>query len=178
MLATNCSNNYGPWQFPEKLIPLIVLNAIEGKTLPVYGKGENVRDWLFVEDHARALATILERAAPGETYLIGGGAERTNLEVVGQVCDLVDEMSPRQGGGSRRALIGFVEDRPGHDLRYAVDCSKLERQLGWRPSVSFEEGLARTVRWYLDREDWWRPIRARYAGERLGRTAPAAEASS
>jgi dTDP-glucose 4,6-dehydratase len=171
VLVANCSNNYGPFQFPEKLIPLTLLSALEGRPIPVYGKGENVRDWLYVEDHARALATILTRGAVGETYLIGGGAERTNLEVVGQVCDLVDELSPRQGGGSRRELIGFVEDRPGHDLRYAVDHAKLTRELGWRPQVSFEQGLARTVRWYLDREDWWRPIRERYAGERLGKAS-------
>jgi len=172
VIIANCSNNYGPYQFPEKLIPLTLLSALEGRPIPVYGRGDNVRDWLFVEDHARALATILIKGAPGETYLIGGGAERTNLDVVGQVCDLVDEMSPMQGGGSRRELVGFVEDRPGHDLRYAVDCSKLERELGWRPSVSFDEGLRRTVRWYLDREDWWRPIRERYAGERLGAAVP------
>jgi dTDP-glucose 4,6-dehydratase len=169
-IVANCSNNYGPCQFPEKLIPLTLLSALEGRPIPVYGKGENVRDWLYVEDHARALAAIVDRGAVGETYLIGGGAERTNLEVVERVCDLVDEMSPQQGGPARRSLIGFVEDRPGHDLRYAVDCSKLTRELGWRPSVSFDEGLRRTVRWYLDREDWWRPIRERYAGERLGRT--------
>jgi dTDP-glucose 4,6-dehydratase len=169
VMVANCSNNYGPHQFPEKLIPLTLLSALEGRPIPVYGKGENVRDWLFVEDHARALARILDAGEIGETYVIGGRAERTNLDVVGLVCDLVDEMSPRQGGGQRRELIGFVADRPGHDLRYAVDCSKLERDLGWRPEVTFEEGLRRTVRWYLDREDWWRPIRERYAGERLGR---------
>jgi dTDP-glucose 4,6-dehydratase len=168
VLVANCSNNYGPYQFPEKLIPLTLLCALEGRPIPVYGKGENVRDWLYVEDHARALATILTRGAVGETYLIGGGAERTNLDVVGLICDLVDELSPRQGGGQRRELIGFVADRPGHDLRYAVDCGKLQRELGWRPQVTFEEGLRRTVAWYLDREDWWRPLRGRYAGERLG----------
>ncbi|HEY1426168.1 MAG TPA: dTDP-glucose 4,6-dehydratase [Caulobacteraceae bacterium] len=178
VVISNCSNNYGPYQFPEKLIPLTMLSALEGRPIPVYGTGENVRDWLFVEDHARALATILTKGGLGETYLIGGGAEHTNLDVVGAVCDLVDEMSPMQGGGSRRALIGFVDDRPGHDLRYAVDCSKLQRELGWRPSVSFEEGLRRTVAWYLAREDWWRPIRERYAGERLGTAAAAAEAAS
>ncbi len=177
VMVANCSNNYGPYQFPEKLIPLTLLSALEGRPIPVYGKGENVRDWLFVEDHARALARILDAGELGETYVIGGRAERTNLDVVGLVCDLVDEMSPRQGGGSRRELIGFVADRPGHDLRYAVDCSKLERELGWRPEVTFEEGLRRTVRWYLDREDWWRPIRERYAGERLGK-APRDEEKS
>jgi dTDP-glucose 4,6-dehydratase len=171
VIVANCSNNYGPYQFPEKLIPLTLLCALEGRPIPVYGKGKNVRDWLYVEDHARALASILTTGVVGETYLIGGGAERANLDVVGLVCDLVDELSPRQGGGSRRGLIGFVADRPGHDLRYAVDCSKLERELGWRPAVSFEEGLRRTVAWYLEREDWWRPIRERYAGERLGKVA-------
>ena len=181
VLVANCSNNYGPYQFPEKLIPLSLLCALEGRPIPVYGKGKNVRDWLYVEDHARALATILAEGQIGETYLIGGEAERTNLEVVGLICDLVDELSPRQGGGSRRELIGFVADRPGHDLRYAVDCSKLQRELGWRPQVTFEEGLRRTVAWYLEREDWWRPIRERYAGERLGQSpmseAPVSEAA-
>jgi dTDP-glucose 4,6-dehydratase len=171
VIVANCSNNYGPYQFPEKLIPLTLLSALEGRPIPVYGKGENVRDWLFVEDHARALALILTKGDAGETYLIGGGAERANLDVVGQVCDLVDEMSPQQGGGQRRALIGFVDDRPGHDLRYAVDFGKLTRELGWRPQVSFDEGLRRTVQWYLDREDWWRPLRDRYAGERLGKAS-------
>jgi dTDP-glucose 4,6-dehydratase len=177
LMVANCSNNYGPHQFPEKLIPLTLLSALEGRPIPVYGKGENVRDWLFVEDHARALARILDKGEVGETYVIGGRAERTNLDVVNEVCDLVDDMSPRQGGGSRRELIGFVADRPGHDLRYAVDCSKLERELGWRPEVTFEQGLRRTVRWYLDREDWWRPIRERYAGERLGKAAADEETS-
>jgi dTDP-glucose 4,6-dehydratase len=171
VLVANCSNNYGPRQFPEKLIPLTILSALEGRPIPVYGRGENVRDWLHVEDHAAALATILARGQPGETYLIGGDSERTNLQVVEAICDLVDEMSPRPGAPPRRALIGFVEDRPGHDLRYAIDAGKLERELGWRPREAFEAGLKRTVRWYLDREDWWRPIRERYAGERLGRAA-------
>jgi len=171
VLVANCSNNYGPRQFPEKLIPLTILSALEGRPIPVYGRGENVRDWLHVEDHAAALATILQRGEPGETYLIGGASERTNLQVVEAICELVDEMSPRPGGPPRRELIGFVEDRPGHDLRYAIDAGKLERQLGWRPRMDFEAGLRRTVRWYLDREDWWRPLLQRYAGERLGRAA-------
>jgi dTDP-glucose 4,6-dehydratase len=171
VMVANCSNNYGPRQFPEKLIPLTILSALEGRPIPVYGRGENVRDWLHVEDHAAALATILRRGEPGETYLIGGGSERTNLQVVEAICELVDEMSPRPGGPPRRELIGFVEDRPGHDLRYAVDAGKLERELGWRPRMDFEAGLRRTVRWYLDREDWWRPLLQRYAGERLGRAA-------
>jgi len=171
VLIANCSNNYGPRQFPEKLIPLTILSALEGRSIPVYGRGENVRDWLHVEDHAAALATIVARGQPGETYLIGGASERTNLQVVEAICDLVDEMSPRPASPSRRALIGFVEDRPGHDLRYAIDAAKLERELGWRPQMDFEAGLRRTVRWYLDREDWWGPLRERYAGERLGRAA-------
>jgi dTDP-glucose 4,6-dehydratase len=171
VMVANCSNNYGPGQFPEKLIPLAILSAAEGRLVPVYGRGENVRDWLFVEDHARALATILERGAPGETYVIGGRSERTNLEVAHAICDLLDEVAPRAGDAARRALIQFVADRPGHDLRYAVDCSKLERELGWRPQVTFEEGLRRTVLWYLQRRDWWEPLTARYAGERLGRVS-------
>jgi dTDP-glucose 4,6-dehydratase len=171
VMVANCSNNYGPYQFPEKLIPLTILSALEGRPIPVYGKGENVRDWLYVEDHARALAAILTHGEVGETYLIGGSSERTNLTVVETLCDLVDRLAPAQGGGARRELIGFVEDRPGHDLRYAVDTSKIERELGWRPQVSFEAGLEQTVRWYLAREDWWRPLRDRYAGERLGRAA-------
>jgi dTDP-glucose 4,6-dehydratase len=170
VIVANCSNNYGPGQFPEKLIPLTILSLAEGRPAPVYGKGENVRDWLFVEDHARALATILDKGAPGETYVIGGRSERTNLEVVQAICDILDEVAPR-AAGVRRALIQFVADRPGHDLRYAVDCSKLERELGWRPEVSFEEGLRRTVLWYLQRRDWWAPLTARYAGERLGRAS-------
>jgi dTDP-glucose 4,6-dehydratase len=167
VIVANCSNNYGPYQFPEKLIPLSILNALEGQPLPVYGEGRNVRDWLFVDDHAAALALILERGRPGDTYLIGGDAERTNLEVVEAVCDLVDAASPRLG--SRRALIRFVADRPGHDLRYAIDHQKLTAELGWRPQVSFAAGLERTVAWYLARADWWGPLRARYGGERLGR---------
>jgi dTDP-glucose 4,6-dehydratase len=169
VLLANCSNNYGPYQFPEKLIPLVTLNALEGMPLPVYGRGANVRDWLYVEDHARALALILERGQVGETYLIGGSSERTNLQVVEAICDLLDAAAPRPGQAPRRDLITFVADRPGHDLRYAIDASKIERVLGWRPQVDFETGLERTVRWYLAREDWWRPLRERYAGERLGR---------
>jgi dTDP-glucose 4,6-dehydratase len=169
VMVANCSNNYGPCQFPEKLIPLAILNAWEGRPVPVYGRGANVRDWLFVEDHARALAAVLDHGAPGETYLIGGGGERTNLRVVEAICAILDEVAPRAGGGSRRDLIQFVEDRPGHDLRYAVDGGKIERELGWKPQVGFEEGLRRTVLWYLQRGDWWRPLRERYGGERLGR---------
>jgi len=166
-VQTNCSNNYGPYHFPEKLIPLMILNALEGKPLPVYGKGENVRDWLHVEDHAEALLTVVEKGRPGESYNIGGRAERRNLDVVHMVCDLVDELSPRPG--SRRDLIAYVVDRPGHDLRYAIDASKIERELGWRPARDFETGLRETVKWYLANEPWWAAIRSgAYRGERLG----------
>ncbi len=173
VIVSNCSNNYGPFHFPEKLIPLVTLNALEGKTLPVYGKGDNVRDWLHVEDHARALATILTRGEVGQSYNVGGRCERTNLQVVEAICDILDELRPRAAAGSRRDLIAFVTDRPGHDRRYAIDCTKIERELGWTPSRTFEEGLADTVRWYLENEDWWRPIREkRYSGERLGVRKP------
>ncbi len=168
VLVSNCSNNYGPYHFPEKLIPLILLNALEGRPLPVYGDGSNVRDWLYVEDHARALRLIVERGRPGQTYNVGGRNERTNLQVVQAICDLLDEMSPRAGATPRRELISFVADRPGHDARYAIDAGKLESELGWRAEETFETGLRRTVRWYLDNERWWRPLRERYAGERLG----------
>jgi dTDP-glucose 4,6-dehydratase len=169
VVLSNCSNNYGPYHFPEKLIPLVILNALHGKPLPVYGTGENVRDWLHVEDHARALRLVLERGRIGEKYNVGGGEERTNLQVVETICDLMDALRPRADGGSHRALISFVSDRPGHDLRYAIDAGKIERELGWRAQESFATGLEKTVRWYLAREDWWRPIREnRYAGERLG----------
>src|SRR2546423_6439464 len=152
-LTTNCSNNYGPFQFPEKLIPLIILNARDGKPLPVYGDGKNVRDWLYVEDHCTAIATVLRSGHPGETYNIGGWNEKPNIEIVNTICDLVDEISPRKAG-SRRDLISFVKDRPGHDLRYAMDARKIERDLGWRPKATFENGLRNTVRWYLENEDW------------------------
>jgi dTDP-glucose 4,6-dehydratase len=168
-ITTNCSNNYGPYHFPEKLIPLMILNALEMKPLPVYGRGENVRDWLYVEDHAEALLTAIERGRVGETYNIGGASERTNLEVVEAVCDLLDALRPCKNGGRRRELITFVADRPGHDLRYAIDASKIQRELGWRPRENFESGLAKTVQWYLDNEPWWREARGgRYRGERLG----------
>jgi dTDP-glucose 4,6-dehydratase len=170
VVLSNCSNNYGPYQFPEKLIPLIVINALEGKPLPVYGKGENVRDWLFVTDHAEALEMVLSRGEVGESYNVGGRAERTNLQVVESVCDILDRTAPLPGG-PRRQLITFVADRPGHDLRYAIDCSKIERDLGWRPARTFEEGLAQTVDWYLANAAWWGPIRERsYGGQRLGIT--------
>lgn len=169
VLITNCSNNYGPFHFPEKLIPLVTLKAIAEQPLPVYGTGENVRDWLFVEDHATALTTVLTKGVAGETYLVGGNAQRTNLEVVQAICDLVDERLGVPEAGARRRLIEFVTDRPGHDLRYAIDSSKLQAELDWRPTVTFEEGLARTVDWYLANESWWRPIAdGTYAGGRLG----------
>ena len=168
-IISNCSNNYGPYQFPEKLIPLTILNAVEGKPLPVYGNGANVRDWLHVEDHARALWLILTAGRPGESYNVGGGGERTNLELVRQICGLLDERRPRPAGGSHADLITFVPDRPGHDLRYAIDSTKLRRELGWSPRETLETGLRRTVDWYLARRDWWQPLRsAVYAGERLG----------
>jgi dTDP-glucose 4,6-dehydratase len=168
IVRSNCSNNYGPFHFPEKLIPLIILNALEGRALPVYGKGANVRDWLYVEDHARALEMVLTRGRIGESYNVGGGAERTNLQVVESICDMLDERRPSQSG-SRRELISFVADRPGHDRRYAIDWTKIESELGWRPAESFDSGLARTVDWYLENSWWWEPIRAgTYAGERLG----------
>jgi dTDP-glucose 4,6-dehydratase len=171
VVLTNCSNNYGPYHFPEKLIPLMILNALEGKPLPVYGSGTNVRDWLYVEDHAKALALAMMKGKPGESYNIGGNSERTNLQVVHAIADRLDKLRPRNKG-TYRDLISFVQDRPGHDLRYAIDASKIKQELGWQPSVTFEEGLAKTVDWYLANGDWWQPLRAaRYAGERLGQKA-------
>ena len=169
VVLSNCSNNYGPYHFPEKLIPLVILNALEERPLPIYGTGANVRDWLYVEDHARALEMVVTRGRVGESYNIGGRAERTNLSVVESICDVLDRKRPRGGGRSYRELITFVADRPGHDRRYAIDPSKIERELGWRAQETFETGLARTVDWYLENEWWWGPIRRqRYAGERLG----------
>jgi dTDP-glucose 4,6-dehydratase len=171
VVLSNCSNNYGPFHFPEKLIPLTILNALEGKPLPVYGRGENVRDWLHVEDHAEALERVLTRGRPGETYLIGGRAEATNLSVVESICDILDQRQPLPGT-VRRSLISFVADRPGHDRRYAIDPAKAERELGWIPNESFASGLNKTVDWYLENQWWWEPIRAsNYAGERLGKVA-------
>ena len=165
---SNCSNNYGPYQFPEKLIPLMIRNAVEGKKLPVYGDGSNVRDWLFVPDHCRAIELIIRKGRSGSTYNIGGHNEMTNLEVVQILCDIVDEFIPEEG--SRRDLISFVRDRPGHDQRYAIDASRIEEELGWRPSVDFTEGLRRTVRWYLENEEWCREVmKENYGGERLGK---------
>ena len=170
-VTTNCSNNYGPYHFPEKLIPLTILNALEGKPLPVYGRGENVRDWLYVEDHADALMLVAKQGVTGESYNVGGRNEKQNLEVVHTICDVLDELRPRTAG-RHRDLITFVTDRPGHDLRYAIDCSKIERDLGWRPAETFETGLRKTVQWYLDNAPWWQAIRDKtYSGERLGRIA-------
>lgn len=167
VIVSNCSNNYGPYQFPEKLIPLTILNALEGKSLPVYGTGSNVRDWLFVDDHALGLATLLEYGAPGDKYNFGGDSERTNLTVVELICDLLDRIVPTSK--ARRSLITFVTDRPGHDQRYAIDASRAHKQLGWRPKESFEGGLERTIRWYLENQEWWGPLRRSvYSGERLG----------
>ena len=159
VLTTNCSNNYGPFQFPEKLIPLVTLNALEGKQLPVYGDGKNVRDWLFVEDHCSAIRAVLQNGRIGETYNIGGNSERTNIDVVTTICDLVDEMRPGATDSSRRKLITFVEDRPGHDRRYAIDAAKISRELGWKPAEQFESGLRKTVRWYLDNTSWVNSVR-------------------
>jgi dTDP-glucose 4,6-dehydratase len=169
VVLSNCSNNYGPCHFPEKLIPLTILNALEGKPLPVYGKGENVRDWLYVEDHAKALLMIAEKGRVGESYNVGGGAERRNIDVVRAICSLVDAMAPNAAIGARERLIAFVPDRPGHDLRYAVDATKVRRELGWRPETSFETGLSKTVDWFLTNRGWWERIRSgTYRGERLG----------
>ncbi len=166
---SNCSNNYGPYQFPEKLIPLIIGNASGDRRLPVYGKGANVRDWLHVEDHCSALDLIVREGVPGRTYNIGGNSERTNLEVVHSLCDLVDELLPRPSGGSRRELIEFVTDRPGHDLRYAIDAGRIAQELGWQPAHDFEAGLRATVAWYLENEAWCEEVtREHYDGKRLG----------
>ena len=168
-LVTNCSNNYGPYHFPEKLIPLVILNAKAGKPLPVYGKGDNIRDWLFVDDHARALRLVLERGKPGETYNIGGHNERTNLDVVRGICRLLDELLPESPQVPHENLITFVADRPGHDQRYAIDAGKIERELGWTPAETFETGLRWTVAWYLENEEWCRNVQSGgYRQERLG----------
>lgn len=175
-VMTNCSNNYGPYHFPEKLIPLALLKALHGEPIPVYGKGDNVRDWLYVEDHARALHEVVTRGRPGESYNIGGDGERTNIEVVRAICGLLDELAPRSPHRPHEQLITFVADRPGHDRRYAMDAGKLRRELGWTPRESFESGLRKTVAWYLDNSWWWEPIWSKtYRGDRLGlQPAPAA----
>ncbi len=200
VLMTNCSNNYGPYHFPEKLIPLVILNALEGKPLPIYGRGDNIRDWLYVDDHAAALALVLEKGVPGRKYNIGGSNERTNLQVVEAICEVLDQLRPitedvcekwtaergtcesthpasrsphpatTKDIKSYKDLITFVKDRPGHDMRYAIDATRLQTELGWQPAENFDSGIEKTVRWYLDNEWWWRPLRAqRYAGERLGK---------
>lgn len=171
-LVTNCSNNYGPYHFPEKLIPLMILNALEGKPLPVYGKGNQVRDWLYVEDHARALYQVLTEGEVGQTYNIGGHNEKQNIEVVNTICALLDEFRPRADGRAYRELITHVTDRPGHDLRYAIDAGKIQRELGWAPQESFESGIRKTVEWYLNNLDWCRRVQdGSYQRERLGTTA-------
>lgn len=169
VLTTNCSNNYGPYQFPEKLIPLMILNAIEGKALPIYGNGQNVRDWLFVEDHCKAIRTVLKQGIPGQVYNIGGNIEKTNLQVVHTLCDLLDEMVPKQGGGTYREQITYVKDRPGHDQRYAIDASKIKNELGWELVENFETGMRKTVQWYLNNPTWCqRVLDGSYQRERLG----------
>lgn len=170
-IVTNCSNNYGPYHFPEKLIPLTIINALAGRELPVYGNGQQVRDWLYVEDHARALWQVITHGQPGETWNIGGHNERQNIEVVTTLCELLEELAPNKPAGveSYQDLIRFVDDRPGHDLRYAIDANKIERELGWRPQETFESGMRKTVAWYLDNQQWWQQILdGRYRGERLG----------
>ncbi|WP_420471655.1 dTDP-glucose 4,6-dehydratase [Brevundimonas sp. FT23042] len=169
VLVTNCSNNYGPYHFPEKLIPLIIIRAVRGERLPVYGDGSNIRDWLFVEDHARALLRVLTAGQPGRTYNVGGDAERSNIQVVNAICGLLDQLRPREDGLSYAEQIEFVPDRPGHDQRYAIDATRIRRELNWEPSVSFEDGLERTVRWYLANPQWWSAIlENRYGTQRLG----------
>lgn len=170
-LVTNCSNNYGPYHFPEKLIPLVIINALAGKPLPIYGDGSQVRDWLYVEDHARALYCVMSKGSVGETYNIGGHNERKNIEVVKTICSILDELSSDRPDGiaSYQELITFVSDRPGHDLRYAIDASKIQRELGWKPNETFESGIRKTVEWYLTNETWWRQVLdGSYQGQRLG----------
>jgi dTDP-glucose 4,6-dehydratase len=170
-VVTNCSNNYGPYHFPEKLIPHIILNALQGKSLPIYGDGQQIRDWLYVEDHAKALVKVVTEGTVGETYNIGGHNEKTNLSVVEAICELLEELAPNKpdGVGYYRDLISFVKDQPGHDARYAIDGSKIKRELGWIPEQTFETGLRKTVQWYLDNQDWWRRVMSgAYQLERLG----------
>ena len=174
VVVSNCSNNYGPYHFPEKLIPLTILNALAGRALPVYGKGENVRDWLYVDDHARALDLIIEKGVPGETYNVGGRNERRNIDVVRRICAVLDELVPADA--PREGLIEYVTDRPGHDARYAIDATRLETELGWGAQENFDSGIEKTVRWYLENEWWWRPLRDRYDGQRLGLNAAPAPA--
>jgi len=179
IIITNCSNNYGPYHFPEKLIPLMILNALEGRSLPVYGKGEQIRDWLYVEDHARALLLVATRGKIGETYNIGGNNEKKNIEVVEKICELLDELYPIKNNSklithnssfeSYKELITFVTDRPGHDMRYAIDASKIQQELGWQPEETFDTGLKKTIQWYLDNKWWWEPLRKKYDRSRLGK---------
>ncbi|WP_171534716.1 dTDP-glucose 4,6-dehydratase [Acinetobacter terrae] len=169
VVITNCSNNYGPYHFPEKLIPLVILNALEGKPLPVYGNGQQIRDWLFVEDHARALYRVATEGVVGETYNIGGHNEKQNIEVIKTICQILDELKPQLNGQNYEKLMTFVKDRPGHDLRYAIDASKIERELGWKPQESFETGIRKTVQWYLDNLEWCHRVQdGSYQRERLG----------
>ena len=169
VVITNCSNNYGPHHFPEKLIPLVIIKCLAGEPLPVYGKGDNVRDWLYVDDHVRALQAVFERGVVGESYMVGGRSEQTNLNVVHVICDTLDRIKPRGDGQSYRDQITFVADRPGHDFRYAIDATKLERDLGWSPQETFETGMEKTIRWYLENQDWWKAIQSgAYRGDRLG----------
>lgn len=172
-VVTNCSNNYGPYHFPEKLIPLIIIKSISGEALPVYGRGDNVRDWLYVDDHVRALRAVFERGKAGQSYMIGGRSERKNLTVVHTICDILDRIEPKSCGTSYREQITFVADRPGHDFRYAIDASKLEQELNWVPQENFESGIEKTVRWYLSNRQWWTSIQnGTYRGERLGVANP------
>ena len=169
VLITNCSNNYGPYQFPEKLIPLMILNCLPEKNLPVYGKGENVRDWLYVEDHCDAIYTVLSKGKLGETYNIGGNNEIKNIDIVKTICQKMDELAPRKGNAQYEDLIAYVTDRPGHDFRYAIDASKILDDLGWKPKESFNSGIDKTIRWYLENEAWWKAIQDNtYQQERLG----------
>lgn len=171
VVITNCSNNYGPYHFPEKLIPLIIIKCMAGEDLPVYGKGDNIRDWLFVDDHVRALQAVFERGRVGESYMVGGRSEKTNLEVVHTICDTLDRIKGRDDGKSYRTQIKHVADRPGHDFRYAIDARKLETELGWKPLESFESGMTKTIMWYLENQNWWTAIQSgAYRGERLGLT--------
>ncbi|WP_438731745.1 dTDP-glucose 4,6-dehydratase [Parasphingorhabdus sp. DH2-15] len=169
IVITNCSNNYGPYHFPEKLIPLVIIKSLAGEPLPVYGDGSNVRDWLYVDDHVRAMLAVVEGGTLGESYMVGGNSERTNLQVVETICDTLDRLRPREDGKSYREQITFVTDRPGHDFRYAIDASKLKNALGWEPAETFESGMANTIKWYLDNQKWWQDILSgEYRGERLG----------
>lgn len=169
VLITNCSNNYGPYQFPEKLIPVVILKCLSGEPIPVYGKGDNIRDWLYVDDHADALLTVLGKGKLGETYNIGGNNERTNLDLVHTICRIMDKVAPRADGASHDSTITFVTDRPGHDRRYAINAEKIKTELGWEPSIAFDDGFEKTVRWYVDNRDWWEPLLTRdKVGTRIG----------